>query len=68
MIVSIDPNKPGELVLSREAYDHKVAGIVSGANGTFNIRGPGSILTLTGNNTYSGSWELLEPVVRRALG
>lgn len=33
MIVSIDPSKPGELVLSREAYDHKVAGIVSGAGG-----------------------------------
>jgi hypothetical protein len=33
MIVSIDPKNPGELVLSRSAYDHKVAGIVSGAGG-----------------------------------
>lgn len=33
MIVSIDPKNPGELVLAREAYDNKVAGIVSGAGG-----------------------------------
>jgi hypothetical protein len=33
MIVSIDPKSPGELLLSREPYDSKVAGIVSGAGG-----------------------------------
>lgn len=33
MIVSIDPKQPGELLLSREAYDQKVAGVVSGAGG-----------------------------------
>jgi hypothetical protein len=33
MIVSIDPKNPGELALAREAYDNKVAGIVSGAGG-----------------------------------
>lgn len=33
MLVSIDPSKPGELRISREEYDPKVAGIVSGANG-----------------------------------
>ena len=33
MIVSIDPKNPGELVLAREAYDHRVAGIISGAGG-----------------------------------
>jgi hypothetical protein len=33
MVVSIDPNHPGQLCLTREAYDHRVAGVVSGANG-----------------------------------
>ncbi len=33
MIVSIDSKNPGELVLAREAYDAKVAGILSGAGG-----------------------------------
>lgn len=33
MVVSIDPDHAGELVLARQAYDPKVAGIVSGAGG-----------------------------------
>ncbi len=33
MVVCIDPNHPGKLLLSTEAYDHKVAGIISGAGG-----------------------------------
>jgi hypothetical protein len=33
MIVSIDPAHPGELAVSAHAYDHAVAGIVSGAGG-----------------------------------
>lgn len=33
MVVSIDPANPGELVLSSQAYDRKVAGIISGAGG-----------------------------------
>ncbi|NQT20317.1 MAG: hypothetical protein HQ592_11475 [Planctomycetes bacterium] len=33
MVVSIDPDRTGQLRLSREAYDICVAGIVSGANG-----------------------------------
>ncbi len=33
MIVSIDPQNPGELALAREAYDAKVAGVISGAGG-----------------------------------
>ncbi len=33
MIVSIDPRNPGELVLCTEAYDQRVAGIISGAGG-----------------------------------
>jgi hypothetical protein len=33
MVVCIDPNNPGQLVVSTEAYDRKVAGVVSGAGG-----------------------------------
>ena len=33
MVVSIDPENPGELKMSEKAYDHCVAGIVSGAGG-----------------------------------
>lgn len=33
MLVSIDPENPGELRVTTSAYDHKVAGIISGANG-----------------------------------
>jgi hypothetical protein len=33
MLVSIDPELPGRLSISREAYDHRVAGVVSGAGG-----------------------------------
>lgn len=40
MIVSIDPNSTGKLTVTSEAYDRKVAGIISGANG---IR-PGMIM------------------------
>lgn len=33
MVVSIDPDAPGHLKVSRTAYDKKVAGIISGAGG-----------------------------------
>jgi hypothetical protein len=33
MVVSIDPDRPGQLKLASKAYDHRVAGIVSGARG-----------------------------------
>ena len=33
MVVVIDPDKVGELKVSAKAYDHAVAGIISGANG-----------------------------------
>lgn len=33
MVVSIDPARPGKLLVSRKAYDRKVAGIISGAGG-----------------------------------
>jgi len=32
-VLVIDPNHPGKLALSNQAYDSKVAGIVAGANG-----------------------------------
>jgi hypothetical protein len=32
-VVAIDPNRPGMLMCSASAYDTKVAGVVSGANG-----------------------------------
>ncbi|MCI0389936.1 MAG: hypothetical protein MOB07_14395 [Acidobacteria bacterium] len=33
LVVSIDPTNPGKLQLSRQAYDRRVAGIISGAGG-----------------------------------
>ena len=33
MVVSIDPNRPGALMLSDRAYDHRIAGVISGAGG-----------------------------------
>ena len=33
MVVTIDPLNPGKLSLSTQAYDHRVAGIISGAGG-----------------------------------
>jgi hypothetical protein len=45
MVVSIDPNSPGELVLSSRAYDRRVAGIISGAGG---IR-PGMLMSQSGS-------------------
>jgi hypothetical protein len=33
MVVSIDPDNPGKLVVSNQVYDRRVAGIISGAGG-----------------------------------
>jgi hypothetical protein len=33
MVVAIDPENPGKLVISAQAYNHRVAGIISGAGG-----------------------------------
>jgi hypothetical protein len=33
MVVSIDPENPGQLTLSGKAYDRRVAGVISGAGG-----------------------------------
>ncbi|MCI0390251.1 MAG: hypothetical protein MOB07_15995, partial [Acidobacteria bacterium] len=44
MVVSIDPTNPGKLSLSMQAYDDRVAGIISGAGGVK----PGMILSQEG--------------------
>ena len=44
-VVSIDPDHEGRLEPSREAYDHRVAGIVSGAGG---VR-PGMVMAQEGS-------------------
>lgn len=33
MVVAINPDRPGQLRIADKAYDHRVAGIISGANG-----------------------------------
>ncbi len=33
MVVAIDPYHPGKLVISSQAYNHRVAGVISGAGG-----------------------------------
>ena len=45
MVVSIDQENPGKLVVSRKAYDRKVAGIISGAGGIQ----PGMLMSQSGS-------------------
>ncbi len=45
MVVTIDPDRVGELKISGKAYDKTVAGIISGANGV----NPGMVLTQEGS-------------------
>ena len=44
MVVSIDPENPGKLVVCTEANDRRVAGIISGAGGVL----PGMIMSQVG--------------------
>jgi len=44
MVVCIDTEKPGELIVSKKAYDRTVAGIISGAGGVK----PGMLMSQTG--------------------
>ena len=44
LVVSIDPEHPGKLTLSTQAYDSQVAGIISGAGGVK----PGMMMSQTG--------------------
>ena len=50
-VVVIDPSSPGELKLSTSAYDRKVAGVISGANGL----NPGMIMTATDTELVDGN-------------
>lgn len=45
MVVSVDPDNPGKLVVSSQAYDRRVAGIISGAGG---IK-PGMLMSQAGS-------------------
>jgi hypothetical protein len=51
MLVSIDPNEPGQLIVSDKAYDRKVAGIISGAGGVK----PGMIMGQKGTQASGSS-------------
>ena len=50
MVVSIDPERPGELVVSNNAYDWRVAGIISGAGGL----SPGMLMGQNGSDADGG--------------
>ncbi len=50
MTVCIDPNREGRLLLSRHSYDHRVAGIVSGAGGVK----PGMLMAQEGSIADGG--------------
>jgi hypothetical protein len=50
MVVSIDPERPGELVVSNNAYDWRVAGIISGAGGL----NPGMLMGQNGSEADGG--------------
>lgn len=50
MVVVIDPSRPGGLMPASEAYDRRVAGIVSGANGVK----PGMIMGIEGHELVDG--------------
>jgi hypothetical protein len=45
LVVSIDPQHPGKLLVSDRAYDHRVAGVISGAGGV----APGMIMGQAGS-------------------
>ena len=51
MVMSIDPENPGQLRIANNSYDRTVAGIVSGAKGI----NPGVSLTQTGAEETQGS-------------
>jgi hypothetical protein len=50
MVVSIDPSNPGKLMLATEAYDRKVAGVISGAGDVQ----PGMIMKQDGHPLADG--------------
>ncbi|OGU05523.1 MAG: hypothetical protein A2W29_04780 [Gemmatimonadetes bacterium RBG_16_66_8] len=50
-VMRIDPNHAGRLVVCTTAYDHLVAGVVSGANGVQ----PGLVMSARGNPAVAGT-------------
>jgi hypothetical protein len=50
MLVVIDPERPGKLMLSTRAYDRRVAGVISGANGL----SPGMVMRAEGHEHADG--------------
>lgn len=51
MVVSIDRDRPGNLVISDKAYDKRVAGIISGAGGV----NPGMLMGQAGSAANGAS-------------
>jgi hypothetical protein len=51
MVVTIDPERPGELRVADEPYDSRVAGVISGANGV----APGLVMRAAGKEGTDGS-------------
>ena len=52
MLVSIDPQETGKLSLTTQAYDTRVAGVISGANGV----NTGLFMGQRGNEKADGAW------------
>jgi len=52
MLVVIDPKNPGKLCVATEAYDRKVAGVISGANGL----SPGMLMKAEGREHVDGDY------------
>jgi len=62
-VMSIDPERPGALVIARESYDRRVAGVASGAKGYnpgINLRGLAEIQGVT--VTLSGTTCLVSDI------
>ena len=58
MLVSIDPQEPGRLVLSDSAYDRTAAGVISGAGGR-------AVVGAVAEHQPAGSTPGLTPISRR---
>ena len=54
IVMSIDPDNPGRLVVASRAYDRMVAGVLSGANGVQ----PGLVMSSQGNSAVAGTHNL----------
>lgn len=52
MLVVVDPDKPGKLMVAEEPYDRRLAGVISGANGL----SPGLVMKSEGCEHADGSF------------